>query len=274
MKTLIVLIFYAFVSGILGLIVCGLLFRSKKTKAAMIAATLLFGGPVIAFIGTWISASVDSSNYQADIIHVQELCSKYGGDKIYKTVDNVEGVFQMKARNPESDKELRDQFGMVDPWGRRQGDSDIDDYLLSGQRLSSNAGYIFVENQPSHLQDGPPYRRFYLKPTGKKIGDKYPWAKNPENPELEIVEMQTTKLASRYAYFIEDLTTREMREHWIGGGRIKIIDLQTKDVLAQRTGYFRATGPEVQLAWTAGYSCDINSDLRKFLHQVLKPVAY
>lgn len=49
------------------------------------------------------SAYTEEQEYFADVAYLKELCSKYGGDKIYKTVDNVEGVFQMKARNPDGD---------------------------------------------------------------------------------------------------------------------------------------------------------------------------
>ena len=84
-------------------------------------------------------------------------------------------------------------------------------------------------------------------------------------------------LLSRYGYLTEDLSTTEMRNNWIGAGRIKIIDLQTNEVLAERKGYFRARGdilPPHGLRWWGGGNlmCPKNGGLLSFLHSTLQPV--
>ena len=276
MKTLVELFFYAVVSGLIGLVVCGVLAYRKRTRAAWICAAIFFGGPILAFAAAYTRDTLAQKDFEAARKEVQELCAKNGGDKIYRTVENVEGVFQMRARNPDLEGQMQDQYGMIDPWGAAQGD-----FMNIPVPLSTRGrGYLFVEQQPGFGQpEGPPYRRTYLKPTGRKNGDKYPGADYKDDPELNPQEIRVQKLRSRYGYLMEDLTTPEMRSKWIAGGRIKVIDLQTKEVLADRTGYFRAAGPSDKLKWagSGAYStdhmCPNHSHLGQFLVSVLKPIS-
>ncbi|GGC66492.1 hypothetical protein [Undibacterium terreum] len=259
---------------VLGIILW--LFKFRKTAAGVVMA--LFMVPFI-LMGVMYNQILDENQkFKEDVAYEQALCAKYGGDKIYKTVENVEGIFRINERHPDYDSQLRDQFGMIDPYGNAQGDPSSAGEFLNDQRIASKRGYIYAETQIKYDSKGPPYKRFYLKPTGKKIGDKYPGAENRLNPELEIVEEQVAQLASHYGYVIDDLSTRELRERWIGGGRIRIIDLRTNEVLAERIGYFRAPGMSVPLHWAASglsvtdHFCPQGSSLKQFLHSVLKPV--
>ena len=97
MKTQILFYAYALLSVFVGVIACSWLhWKSKRPRATAIAAAIFFGGPLLVSITMSLSAKSALSGYQADVAYMQELCAKYGGDKIYRTVDNVEGVFQMK----------------------------------------------------------------------------------------------------------------------------------------------------------------------------------
>lgn len=268
MKTLIVLIGYATVSGFIGLIVCGLLLWKKQQRGALIGAFIFFGGPALAYAVLYVKDTLRVHEFEAAQKEVQELCAKYGGDKIYKTVENVEGVFQMKAR-PKPYTQWKDQYGMVDPWGFSQGDSD-DPLSVT---FDGN-GYLFIEQQPEFGQsNGPPYRRKFLYKTNEKIGELNPLAQADVRNEFVWKAKQITvqKLRSHYGYITEDLTTPEMRKKWIGAGKTKIIDLQTQDVLAERTGYFLAVGAPNQVAWAPAIACT-QSSLSQLLLKVLKPI--
>jgi len=188
-------------------------------------------------------------------------------------VDNVEGVFQMKARNPDPEGQWRDQYGMVDPWGKAQGDPDYPAFMATRGR-----GYWFFEQQPEFGRPvGPPYRRSYLSPTGMKIGDTQPGADFKDDPALVVKTIPVSTLRSRYGYYIEDLSTEEMRRRWIAGGRIKIIDLQTKEVLAEQVGYFRAMGSASKMKWAGihgtAHFCPHGRSLDQLLMDVLRPVS-
>jgi hypothetical protein len=40
----------------------------------------------------------------------------------------------------------------------------------------------------------------------------------------------------------EDISTREERDHWIAGSSLKVIDLQTNEMMAERIGYMMDRG--------------------------------
>jgi hypothetical protein len=271
MKTLIPLIAYAVLSGLLGLVICSwLLWKSKRPRAAAIAAFILFGGPAITYGYLHFKAVHDQTTYEEDLAYLQDLCAKYGGDKVYKTVDDVQGVFQMKAYNPDGDSQWADQYGMVEPWAiAHYGDQRSRPSHLG---IRGN-GYWFIEGQPGHgLGDGPPYIRHLFLTTKDKV----------ENPNSEAVmtadgfalerkEVKDQSLKSRYGYTTEDLTTPELRKRWIGGGKLTIIDLQTKEVIAEWTDYYRATGAQVKMAWVNGVSCRRGESIPGFIRSVLRP---
>ena len=53
----------------------------------------------------------------------------------------------------------------------------------------------------------------------------------------ETVSQPIQQQSARYGITWDDISTREDRELWIAGGSLKVIDLQTNEVIAERTGY-------------------------------------
>ncbi|MDO9234685.1 MAG: hypothetical protein Q7U28_01465 [Aquabacterium sp.] len=109
-------------------------------------------------------------------------------------------------------------------------------------------GYRYVESRdPSN---GVLYRYTYgleLRPIwtpeaiarqkaldGKGIG--------PGDYTPTVRKQEITQLTARYGISWEDLSTKEDRDHWIAGGALRIIDLQTNEVIAERVGYMIDTG--------------------------------
>jgi hypothetical protein len=45
------------------------------------------------------------------------------------------------------------------------------------------------------------------------------------------------KQSARYGITWDDVSTREDRARWIAGGSLKVIDLQTSEVIAEQIGY-------------------------------------
>ncbi|WP_156404601.1 hypothetical protein [Curvibacter sp. PAE-UM] len=275
MKALIPLFVYALLSGLIGLLICTwLLWRSKRPQAAVMAALVFFGGPPALYGYVHFRDKRAQSTYEEDVAYLKELCAKHSGDKIYRTVDDVQGVFQMKARNPDGDFQWADQYGMVEPWALAFGDRDTSALELG----LHGKGYWFIEQQPIFGQgDGPPFRRKIWVDSGMKVRDKYPYGEHLDEPLLTANQFSVNSLHSRYGYTTEDLTTPELRKRWIGGGRLRIIDLKTKEILAERTDFYRATGPQVKMAWAAGIPCPagpprlVNASTQGFIMVVLKP---
>ncbi len=183
-----------------------------------------------------------------------ERC-KTAGEKIYRTAEDVEGIFLMKLRPKR--KNYSDQFLMDDPYGRDLGgDGYIENFLLGLNAQGSTTyknpvtnGYQYVEAiDPA---DGKRYRY-----TGemKIVGQKDVNARNiklsiKNNPNFDI---------NNYGYVLEknvspgeqprfgvnyaDISTREDREYWIAGGLLQVIDLETNQVMAERIGYMMDPG--------------------------------
>jgi hypothetical protein len=47
---------------------------------------------------------------------------------------------------------------------------------------------------------------------------------------------------TRYGVTYDDISTREDRDYWIAGSSLKVIDLQTNEVMAERIGYMMDRG--------------------------------
>lgn len=271
MKTLILIALYAALSWPAGVLAYFYMARKKRTKLAIfVVCTVLYGGPP-AMLGVFLlQQKLYSINYRKDVAFVQELCAKYGGDKVYRTVENVEDVFQMQAK-PALYENWGDQFGMVQPWAVANGDRETG--LVEVGRI--DGGYWFMEQQPPYGQpEGPPYRRTVIVDSGKKVGKRLPYAKNPDDTRWTRKQINVNRLRSKYGYRTEDIGTEQLRRRWIGAGRIEIIDLQSNEVIAERVGYFRASGPQFQLAWTLGTGCQSPANARglhDFLRSVLRP---
>jgi hypothetical protein len=49
--------------------------------------------------------------------YFEHLCKTEAGEFIYKTVENVEGIYQMRPREHVTDKMLQDRYFLEDPYG-------------------------------------------------------------------------------------------------------------------------------------------------------------
>jgi hypothetical protein len=191
-----------------------------------------------------------------------------------------------------------DQFELDDPYG---SDSDGDGYVTSflkdnlqfrvgnvtqdGTRYYP--GFRFVEAQKP--QDGLVYRY------SGHVAEPWLTDKSYLKGYLKFVLSETSiaKRTARYGVKFEDISTHEEREHWIAGSSLKVIDLETQDVIAERIGYMvdwaqgsRAGGRSPWLLATdnacpqfshfragtrAGSAAQIGQTV-KFVEKVLKPL--
>ncbi|HRI93425.1 MAG TPA: hypothetical protein PLS93_17500 [Accumulibacter sp.] len=179
-----------------------------------------------------------------------ERCKK-SGEFIHRTAENVEGVFLMKIRPKGMNYE--DQFRMDDPYGRDLGG---DGYVLTFVRGSYQAqtkgmpypgspqriGYPYVEAiDPA---DGKRYRyRGIIKEVTKTSsplvgGDGSTF----KVKEFTLDRVPATGPQPRYGVTYDDISTGEERDYWIAGSSLKVIDLKTNEVMAERIGYMMDRG--------------------------------
>lgn len=185
----------------------------------------------------------------------QERC-KTAGEKIYRTAENVEGVFLMKIRAGITN--YGDQFRLDDPYGH---DSTEDEYIksflygrnsrgaLADPDRATRFGYRYVE--AIDAVDGKRYRYMgSIKSVGKKDTNapniQAELKRNP-NYDLNIYGFVLDKvpalgLAPQYGVTYDDISTLKEREYWIAGSSLKVIDLTKNEVIAERIGYMMDRG--------------------------------
>ena len=176
-----------------------------------------------------------------------EARCKAAGEKIHRKVDDVEGVYLLKIR-PEG-ANYDDQFEMDDPYGR---DSAGDLYILNFLR----GFYHQRADQPVVPGVPPQVGYLYVEAVDKGDGKRYRYTASIRDVvhtdsvlmggdgrtkfvtrDFVFDRVPAPGPAPRYAVTYDDISTREEREYWIAGSSLKVIDLQTHEVMAERIGY-------------------------------------
>jgi hypothetical protein len=215
----------------------------------------------------------------------QERCKK-SGVFIHRTAENVEGVFLLKIREQTS---RGDQYKMDDPYGH---DSSNDAYIRSFLLGRDKDGYL--------VKDSPISKGFsYIDAIDPQDGKRYrytgridqPWLRDKRYGEwvreFVLDKVLTPDPAPRYGVTYDDISTREERDYWIAGSSLKVIDLQTNEVMAERIGYMmdrrqgNNTGGRAPWLLAANYACpsypknggrgDQGEQTRRFVEKTLKP---
>lgn len=161
--------------------------------------------------------------------HFRRRCVENAGERIFRTVEDVRGVFLLKPRRRPTEYELGDQFWADDPYGHDgHGRVEIVSYLadLDGNgiptvRRTARSGYEFVEMNASGggvIQ----YRR--------------------DDPRTRPTEQRLRRPESRYGITWTDVSTAQDRHYWIAGGKLQIVDISNGAVLAERIGYLLEAG--------------------------------
>lgn len=194
------------------------------------------------------------TNRQARALEIYTERCKTAGERIFKTVNGVDGIYLMKVRPIEIN--FADQFKLDDPYGRDLGGLGYIESFLEGQFAATHVvdrgkttekwpqGYSYVVAQDSI--DGRQYRYTGASEVvGKKDvnapGVQFELRRNPNydinNYAFILRKAPVAAPLPRWGVTYDDISTREEREYWIAGSSLKVIDLQTNEVLAERIGY-------------------------------------
>ena len=175
-----------------------------------------------------------------------ERCKK-AGVFIHRRVRDVDGIVLLNVR-PERIN-LADQFGMDDPYGFDLGGDAYIMTFLRGywtKRVEANPsmfrhqGYRYVETVDS--RDGERYRytgamRDVERVATAEMSGRANAGKRFLSREFVLDRVPAAGNGPQYGVSFEDISTVEDRQHWIAGSSLKVIDLQTKEVIAERVGY-------------------------------------
>ena len=210
-----------------------------------------------------------NARHEQDRAVFNEQCKK-AGEKIYRTVDNVDGVMLLKVRKstyPHENDPMFEDAAMVT---ESPDDSYINSFLKDKLVSDNGESYIYMEDARKK------YNRFngyqfvdvqkedgtIIRYSGKLTFDEI---KNKTEPTISIEN------AARYIVTFENNVEPELRKHWVAGTTIKIIDRQTNELLAEKTIFAFAAG-----AWVKGKmdfcpKLQIRTETRFFAEKVLKP---
>lgn len=184
---------------------------------------------------------------------------KNAGIKIHRTVDGVEGVYLMKVRttiNHGRQYEMDDPFGADDTKDFYIGSfiGGIDKFNRVNPETAVRPGYKYVE--AIDPVDGL-LKRFTLEelPRDGERDEKRRYIASRFALNDEPVVQRT----ARYGVTYDDISTKEDRDYWIAGSSLRVVDLDTNEIIAERIGYMMdpAQGAGVmsgRQAWT--YAAD------------------
>ncbi|MGE0497670.1 MAG: hypothetical protein AB7I35_02260 [Ramlibacter sp.] len=222
--------------------------KSAKAVAALIVLGLASIFPIQGLQG-YLKEKEAAEVYQAKLAKAQALFAercKTAGEKIYRTVAGVDGVVWLKWRPAGPN---RDQLALDDPYGKDCSMEGCILRLLSGNvSTPSQTKYKFVETV--NPVDGLRYRytgvlkavadvskeefSLHVKSTG--------YGANSDGQFLSLQRQPIHQFSARFGIFWADISAPVDREYWIAGGALKILDIQTNEVVAERVGYLIDTG--------------------------------
>lgn len=201
------------------------------------------------------------------------------GEKITRTVDNVAGLILLKLRPLHHN--FDQQFALDDPYG-----SDVPGRGYIGTFLRENYDLSFRDALPSLKLTRA------MLPTGYRFVDvlveeriRYRYTGRIEEPWVQdhhylkgyqrfvMDSAPATAPAPRYGVDYHDISTEEDRRLWIAGSSLQVIDLKTKEVIAERIGYMfdpgqgNRSGSRSPWLMAASYACPSFGSKRGFAFQ-------
>lgn len=178
----------------------------------------------------------------------EERC-KTAGITIKRTVKNVEGIELLKVR-PQlawGDRRYFDpMFDGAALAGEAQGIGYIESFLWTEYRnksLPTQRGQLHPASGQSAANELPPQQGYrYVEAIDPLDGRKYRYELPPHisrnrSDDPGVFRKKPGEVKPKYAIDFEDIVDPSDRINWIAGTRIKVIDQESGEVIAQLTRY-------------------------------------
>jgi len=210
--------------------------------------------------------------------YFEHLCKTEAGEFIYKTVENVEGLYLLRPNKPDG-YAAEHLYALEAPYGRGVGGAHPEEYFV--QPVIGK--YEFLEVPLASSESGaemPNKHRRYYRDENLHPDKKYQTAIDGQFIMVPyiVAETEVSTVKSRYGFTWRGIIRPHDREFGIAGGEIIVLDLQTKEVLAVRRGFvLGVSDPDMRpgFSWSMGKRCSVHKDKSEytFLNEVLKPAA-
>lgn len=207
--------------------------------------------------------------------YYNHLCETEAGKFIYRTVDNVEGVYQIRPRRKAGDGALQDPYIVEDPYHQTEGEADDAagtfvgpnhyQYLETSLFERSKAGWELRKAHPSMLKKPEP-------------GDQYIYYFGYDRRSGKTMQkVFENELKSRYGYVWRGIKRPHDRENGIAGGELAVVDLASNEILGLWRGFLRSSiRSDGKVWWGGSQPCPripgpYGEEIFKFVASVLIP---
>mgnify|MGYP001586753621 CR=1 FL=1 len=202
--------------------------------------------------------------------YFDHLCKTEAGEFVYKTVENVEGLYQMRPRKEVTDHQRQHLYVLEDLYGSNLGESSEPE----GRYIGPNRYTLF--ETPEVNRPVPEWKKkyrhpsYFSKPDASARLARYFGYNGREIKTIQKEYGESRK--SRYGYTWRGIKRPNDRELGITGGELVVIDLEIGEVLAVRRGYVRGDTelPRLGMVWQR--PCPLMDADGLFIFKVLKPV--
>lgn len=213
-----------------------------------------------------------------------ERC-KTAGEKIYRTVESVEGVLLLNVRQRDPSGDSSDPMWPDAGLPKESSGEEYIRHFLYAEYDGSPPKHTKKKGERGYLSVGASGRAPELSKGFRFVDVRQPGAstlryrlKNSESDELVVTTLKGKP--ARYAVGFENLVTEEDRANWVAGTIISVIDTHTGETLARRESYAFEAGlgskAGYRQPWRFAVTCPSHfgwdgARTRFFVDQVLKP---
>jgi len=225
----------------------------------------------------------------------EERC-KSAGEKIYQTVENVEGITLLNIPEDSPQSSYNDPMweNAVFSWGGPEeeyvkeflfweirDDDNSPGFLKSvDPRPSARETQIRLWGHPTNMSEHEKAYRGYRYADAQQKDKhflRYRFPDDKDRKDKETLLVQAIERPSRYALEYKPIVDPADRKHWVAGVTVNIYDLQTKTLMATKTWY--ALNPSQGHAyqtdeWSRVEACPDEKVLqyvRFFVNRVIQP---
>lgn len=202
--------------------------------------------------------------------YFEALCKAEAGEFIYKTVENVEGVYQVRPRKQEGTYEFEDRYVIEDPYNYTgwEAEKESVDSLFVGD--------YGVFERPLTVYEAKQH------PSSKAM--QYTESYDANKKRYVNVPHLADAIKSHYGFTWRGINRPHDREMAIAGGELAVVDLLTGEILGIRRGFARSgmvRNSPTGIYWEFSGGCPKYSNgmskdvgfITWFINKVLKPAS-
>lgn len=272
---------------------------TKRFNYGALLASLLLVSVVVCAAEPEKKSRPSAETIKAGRALFDERCKTVAGEKIYRTVEDVEGIVLLKVRPKRSDADLSSRDWAGAAFARESREDEFIKSFLGYEHSSSQKnepvtlqrrGFISSDHQPKNASNLPGYR--YVDVADEKTGEvwRYSLVLKPRPASTigwidTILERQLAPSnRTRYGVTYEDHVIPEERALGLASSTVRVLDLKTQEVLGEMTMYawtpgvlnMGPRGPASAVPWLSAYRCGnqlpfVGAESRQFSDQILKP---